>query len=386
MTKYRLVLVLALAMGMVAVLGHVPVSAQTVLTRSFNVTQDLTYLSWKLSGDSTPQTISQLFVPVYVKARLADDWGVALYSAASRSSSDSPTSPSISGLNDSKVQLTHSLADDRILLSAGASFPTGKTKLTATERELIPWLTADFFNFPVKIPGEGLELFGEAGVAVPASMWVLGLAGAVHYYGKYTPYDDERDYQPGMRVIGTAGLSRDWPRQGHIGLDVVVIYSADDKVLGSPVFGDGLQLDFRLVGSREFAKGGYEAAARFIQRGKNKILSSSGLDLVNEQSNTNGNDFRFHFSAHHSLVQTLQGWASFDTKILMANGYPADSPLYAKGARIFGFGGGLDLPLGTAATVGIGVRIWTGSSDGTQSHEALSLSGYEINERLSFAL
>jgi hypothetical protein len=384
MTKNRRVI--ALAIGILAVLGHVSVSAQTVPTRSFNFAQSLTYLSWKFTGDSTSQTVSQLFVPVYVKARLADDWGVALYSSASRSSSNSATSPAISGLNDSKVQLTHSLAEDRILLSAGASFPTGKTKLSATERELIPWLTADFFNFPVKIPGEGLELFGEVGVAVPASMWVLGMAGAVHYYGKYTPYDDERDYQPGMRVIGTAGLSRDWSRRGHIGLDVVVIYSTNDKVLGSPVFGDGLQLDFRLVGSREFAKGGYEAAARFIQRGKNKILSASGLDLVNEQSKTNGNDFRFHCSAHHSMIGRLQGWGSFDTKILMANGYPADNPLYTKGARIFGFGGGLDLPLGTAATIGVGARIWTGSSGGTQSHEALDLSGYEINERLSFAL
>jgi hypothetical protein len=381
MSKSRSIFPLAAA-GLI-VLGHLSACAQS---QKSAISQGLTYLSWELSGDTTKLTVTQWFVPVFVKVRLAQGWGLALYSAASRSATDRAESPDITGLNDSKIQLTHMMADERILLSAGASLPTGQTKLSANERELVPWLSADFFNFPVKIPGEGLELFGEAGVAVPASGWVLGAAGAVHYFEEYTPYDDSRKYRPGMRVVGTAGIGRDWPKRGRVSLDVLVIYSADDKVEDSPVFGDGLQIDWRFVARRDFARGGVEAMARFIQRGKDRVLSPSGLDLVSEQRNTNGNDLRFHCSARHALVGRLQAWASFDTKMLMANGYGTDNPLQQKASRVYGVGGGLDLGLGERATFGLGARLWKGSSDGAYQREALDLSGFEIIQRLSIAL
>jgi hypothetical protein len=377
--------VLSLAAAGLIVLSHLPACAQS---QRSSVSQSLTYLSWKMTGkksSDTTQTVSQWFAPLFVKVRLAQGWGLALYSAASRSTVDHAGNPDITGLNDSKIQLTHTMADDRILLSAGASLPTGQTKLPAAKRELIPWMSADFFNFPVKIPGEGLELFGEAGVAVPASGWVLGAAGAINYFEKYTPYDDNREYQPGMRVVGTAGIGREWSNRGHIGLDVLVIYSTDDKVEGSPVFGDGLQLDLRLVARRDFTKGGVEAMARFIQRGKNRHKGSS-LDLISEQRNTNGNDLRFRCSARHALIGKLQGWASFDTKMLMANGYAIEDPLYENASRIYGAGAGLDLGLGGQSAFGVGARLWRGSSDGAYHREPLDLSGIEIIQRLTIGL
>ncbi|MBI5867363.1 MAG: hypothetical protein HZB43_03605 [candidate division Zixibacteria bacterium] len=361
-------------------------NAQVGPGRGSSISENLTYLSWKLSGDTTDLTVSQLFVPILLKVRLADGWNLGLWSAASRSAADGGDSPEISGLNDSKFQLTHTMADGQFVLSAGASVPTGKTKLNATERALIPWLAADFLNFPVKIPGEGLEVFGEAGVALPTSEWVLGFAGAAHYFTKYTPYDDDREYQPGMRIIGTAGIGRDWENHGHLGFDLLAIYSTDDKVDGNAVFGDGMQLEARVVARTGSARGGIDAMARFIQRGKDRILLPSSPDPITEPSNTNGNDFRFHLAAHHLLAGKLSGWVSFDTKMLMANGYAADNPRFQDAARILGFGGGFDIGLGERSSFGVGGRYWTGSSDGAFAREKLDMAGFEIIQRLSISL
>jgi hypothetical protein len=77
---------------------------------------------------------------------------------------------------------------------------------------------------------------------------------------------------------------------------------------------------------------------------------------------------------------------SFDLKMLMANGYATDNPLFRDAARISGFGGGLDIRLGRHSTFGLGSRYWTGSSDGAYAHEKLDLSGFEIVQRLSISL
>lgn len=377
---------IALSVLTAMILAGSSVGAQVNSFRGSSLSQNLTYLSWKLKGDTTDLTVSQLFTPVLLRIRLAEGWNMGLWSAASRSTSNGGSSPEISGLNDSKFQLTHTMADGQFLLSAGASVPTGQTKLDATKRELIPWLSADFFNFPVKIPGEGLEVFGEAGLALPTSGWVVGLAGAAHYFTKYTPYDDDREYQPGMRLIGTAGIGRDWAERGHVGFDLLAIYSTDDKVDGSAVFGDGMQIEARLVAMTKSASGGLEAMARFIQRGKDRILLPSNPDPITEASNTNGNDLRVHLGAHHLLAGRLSGWVSFDTKMLMANGYASNNPRFQDAARILGFGGGIDIGLGGRSTLGVGGRYWTGSSDGAFAREKLDLSGFEVVQRLFIAL
>ncbi len=360
--------------------------AQIVYGQKSSVMQSLTYLSWRISGD-TSLTLSQWYVPVYVRGAISSGWDLSIYSAVSGTSTKPTTAQGeITGVNDSRIQLSHAMADDRILLSAGVSLPTGQTKLTPLRRALLPWLSADFFNFPLKTPGEGLNLFGELGVAAPLSGWTMGMAGAVYYSGKYEPYDDRREYQPGLRVVGTVGLHRDWPHRGHLGADLITVYSADDKVDGLAVFGDGIQFDIRAAGSRMSTRGRIEAALRFIARGKNRRFDAGNADLVRERNNTNGNDLRANLALHHVLAGRLQGWVTIDAKILAANEYGLGSPLYEGASRIYGFGGGIDLGFGSGVIMGLGGRYWTGSSDGSGAFKSLDLSGFEIIQRLTLTL
>ena len=212
---------------------------------------------------------------------------------------------------------------------------------------------------------------------------MIGTAGAIHYSGEFTPYDDGRSYQPGARLVGTVRAQRDWQGLGQLSTDLVVIYSTNDKAEGTPVFADGVQFDFRVTGQRQFEKGRIDVAGRVILRGKNRIITGENLDLVREGSNTNGNDYRFYISGVRNLTKRLQGWITFETKVLAANQYQAGEPLYEDYANVTGFGGGFDVQLGRQAIAGLGARLWTGRSDGSAIFEALDLSGLEIIQRVS---
>jgi hypothetical protein len=371
----------------VAVVCCLPLSvsyAQIVSGDPSTVSQRFTYLAWSLDGDSTDVTVSQWIVPITVKAGLAEDWELAVFSAASGSDADWDIDDSdISGLTDSRMQISHALAQDQVLLSGGISLPTGVTELSDGKKQLTRWLSADFFNFPVKYPGEGLNLFGEVGVALPAGDWVWGASGAVHYAGEYTPFEGGGDYQPGTRLVGMVGAERSWPRQGMVSADVLLIHSFADKADGEDVFTDGFQADIRLAGRKEFENGNVELAARFILRGKNEVINESSLDLVREESNTNGNDIRFYLSGRRDLSPKAQGWASVEARFLAANEYDEGHPLFEDAARVFGGGVGADLSLSDHVIAGAGLRYWTGSSDGAYTYEAIDLSGIEVLQRIT---
>ncbi len=357
--------------------------AQMVGGQLSSLTQQFSFTTWKLSGDTTDFSVSQWYIPILVENDFAPDWKLAVSAGATGSDAKDLDEASISGLTDTRVQASHSMSNDQVLLSAGVSVPTGVTKLSPTERQVLPWMSADFFNFPVKYPGEGFNLFGEAGVAMPAGDWVWGAAGAIHYSGEYEPFDDGRKYQPGARFVATLGADRDWPGQGHVAADLVLIFSGNDKAEGTDVFADGTQIDFRLNGRKEFSKGRVDAAFRYITRGKNKVLSGENVDLVREASNTNGNDMRFSLSGRRYLSPKAQGWVTAEAKILAANDWEKGDPLYEDAANLLGFGGGIDFVLSERATAGAGIRYWTGSSDGSYLFEPVDISGFEFIQRLT---
>jgi hypothetical protein len=330
-----------------------------------SLSQRFSYTSWGLSGETTDSTIKQWYLPIIVKSDIAPDWQLAFSTAVSGSDADIPNGD-ISGLTDTRIQASHSLSDDQVLISGGLSLPTGVTELSPEEQGLLPWLSADFFNFPVKYPGEGLNLFGEVGVALPAGEWVWGTAGAIHYSGEYTPFADGRKYQPGMRLVGTIGADRDWPDQGHVGADLVIILSGNDKAEGNDVFADGTQFDFRLNGRKDFEMGRIDAAARFILRGKNKK-----------------HDMRLYVSGRRYFSPKTHGWASVEAKFLAANDWAKGDLLYEDAASVFGFGGGVDFVLSERATAGLGIRLWTGSSDGSYAFEPVDFTGFEFIQRLT---
>lgn len=288
----------------------------------------------------------------------------------------------INGLTDAKAQVSASFMNDQLLVSGGLSLPTGQTKLSPDEQALLSWLASDFLNFPIKNPGEGLNLFGQIGIATPAGGWVLGASGAVYLAGKYTPYDNDREYQPGSRLVVNFGAEREWPSRHKAGADFIVIYSTDDKVEGESIFRDGMQFDSRIHASLAFGKSNLEAGVRYILRAKDKI-TGSGENLVGEANNRHGDDFRMYALGRLPMGNTLAGWASIDAKFLAANDYPALHPFFEDKARLTGIGGGIDFGLGPNTKAGIGIKAWRGSSDGALGQDQLDFTGLEVNQQFT---
>jgi len=373
----------------VGLLAAVPLSAsaQIVSGQPTTARQGFTYLSWGLEGDSTDLTVKQWYIPIVVNAAIQDNWELSVFSSVASSDADwDLADDKISGLTDSRIQIAHSLADDRILLSGGVSLPTGQTELNADKRSLVHWITADFFTFPVKYHGEGFNFYGGAAGATPAGSWVLGLAGAMHVMGKYTPYEDGPEYTPGSRFILTGSAERQWASQGGINADVSMVVSGNDQSDGVDVFSDGTMFDVQLRGRRNFDVSQVDVALRAILRGKNDVLDPARAELVREEKNTNGSDVRVHVTGRRELTESLAAWLSLETRFLAANGYDQDSPFFEDAARITGFGGGVDFQLSERAMAGLGIRIWSGSADGAATYEALDLKGFELIQRLTLTM
>jgi hypothetical protein len=362
-----------------------PTCAQIISGRRPEVTQGLTYLSWKITGD-TDLTVSQLYIPLVVRAGLRDNLELAVFTAGVRSAIEHDgTTDDLAGLADSRIQLAASFLHDRLVVSAGVSLPTGKTELEPAEELVIPWLTSDFLNFPVKSPGEGFNLFGQVGVAVSLGSWVFGASTAVYAAGEYTPYAETQSYRPGSRLLANVGIERRWEKRYHVIGDLVVVYSTDDKLAGKAVFRDGMQYDARVQGTATFGAATFTGSVRGILRDEDKRPGGSSA-LVSEVNNRNGSDLRFNLYAAFRMSSALSLWLSGESKILAANSYPPDDPFYEGAARIAGFGGGMDIHLSPRATFGVGARAWNGSSDGTLGLDHLDLSGLEITQRLSVSL
>ncbi len=385
--RRRTGVILAVAVTVIVLAISGAAHAQIVSGQPSVARQGFTYLSWTLEGDTTDITVTQWHIPIIVNAALQENWELSVYSSIAASDADwDIDNDEISGLTDSRIQVAHALADDRILLSGGLSLPTGQTELDEASRSLSPWLTADFFTFPVKYHGEGLNLYGGAAGAYPAGDWVLGVATGIHLMGEYTPYEDGPEYMPGSRFILSGSAKREWIDRGNVTADLNLVFSGDDEADGKPVFSDGMMFDALLTGQRTFETASLRGGVRIILRGQNDILDAERAELVSEENNTNGSEVRFFVSGQREFSDRFSGFLTVETHLLGANDYDTDSRFYEGAANILGVGGGIDVRLSRMATGGIGIRIWNGSSDGSASFESIDLKGFEITQRLTLTI
>jgi hypothetical protein len=254
------------------------------------------------------------------------------------------------------------------------------------QQSLLSFLTSDFLNYPVKNPGEGMNIFAELGFATPLGQWVFGAAGAVMIPGEYNPYDAELTYQPGTRLIGTMGIERAWGSKNFISADMVIVSSAEDKADGETIFRDGSQFDLRLSGRVGGGRVSIAGGVRYIMRGKDQRPNDADAKLVAEARNHNGNDLRIQLAPRITLSPKVGLWASVETKILAANDYETTHALFEDAARIQGAGGGVELRLNPRSVVRLGARVWSGSSDGAFGIGPFDLTGYEIIQHLTVTL
>jgi len=347
--------------------------------------QSWVYLHWNLEGDSTDATISEWILPVTGMVPLAENTELRYFASLAGASASAATfERDLSGLTDSRIQISRALADDQFLVSFGINLPTGKNKLDQDQFEVLRVLSDEYYNFPLKSFGEGLNLYSEVLGAAFAGEWIVGGGLGVSYHGSYEPTDNGVSYQPGMRfyLTGSAEIVFNEQYAERLRFDGVLTVAAADQADDQDVFKDGPWVDLSASGTRKFGDWLGGADVRLILRGKDERVIDGG-SLVAEEYASTGSEFRLRVQAARELTERLSGVVDVSTKFVGANSYPSDDLNYEGSATLFGLGGQVNGRLSKRIRGVFGLRKWFGSSDAGGRTEALDLSGWEIRQSLT---
>jgi len=359
--------------------------AQVVSNDPARIRQTFMYLTWDLKGDSTDATVSEWVLPVSGMLPLAENTELRYYtSLAGAKTSSKKFDRDLSGLTDTRLQVTRSLADDRFLVSLGVSVPTGQKKLNRDQFEVLRVLSAEQFNFPLKTFGEGLGVYSEVLGVTETGSWILGAGAGALYSGSYKPADNDVSYRPGIRLYltGSAQLATDETDRTNFRFDGVAMLAGTDEANDKKVFRDGPQVDLSASGTRRFDPWSTGVDLRTILRGKDKRLSDKGI-LAIEQHASSGNEFRGTVRLGRAISDNVAGQVDVSTKFVTANSYPKKDPAYEGTASLYGVGGQISGRLSDHASAGLGLRKWFGHTNAGGQTEALDLNGWEIAQHVT---
>ncbi|MBN1211599.1 MAG: hypothetical protein JXA92_03400 [candidate division Zixibacteria bacterium] len=339
------------------------------------VTGDLQffYSHFKLESDAGSTTINQFVIPVGGFIPLGDNFEGRFYIAnAANKLEYADTDYKLNGLSDMRLQVNHSFAEDRLLISAGVNLPTGKKKLNITEEWLVlEFLSQNYLNFPLRRLGEGLGLNLLVGGATMAGDIRLGGAVEYQYNGSYEPYDIGGDYKPGNHFSVNAGADTKRGRMSYSAGIIYTIYS-DDKFEDVKIFSQSSQLDFRLSGVYEAERFDISATTRYLIRDRNKRYNPIDGSVL-EQLKAYGNEFLISGRLTYRPEKKWFIAPTADLRLIATNEYDSGN------ADIIGFGIDSGRNIGEGINLGLGLKYYTGSADGGD----IDISGYQLSAGLT---
>jgi hypothetical protein len=203
--------------------------------------------SWSFSGAmpsggaSSVVGASQLTVPVTAVIPVTSAWALDAYVAyaygsvtVDRGGAVGQEQLTLSGVNDAKLRLVGKLHGDNLMLTLGASLPSGTTALGPTELEALSVLASPALRFRTPTLGNGPSGTGGVVVAGTKGSWALAMAGSFEKRGDYAPAE-----------ALTSGLGRPALRAG----DAVHVSLGADRLLQSARQSFSLIGDYYLHGS-----------------------------------------------------------------------------------------------------------------------------------------
>jgi len=333
------------------------------------------YQSWSIDSDVTGEEydLSQWYMPIYGFIPVSENWEIHFQSASAGSNVDSSGGDaSITGLNDTRVSVLHSLLEDRLLLGLGLNLPTGKATLDPDQTGLAQLLAEEFLSFPSKSYGEGFGLYLETVYARSVGRLTYGAGIGYLINTSYSPIRDVDSYNPGNKLtIGAnAVLRHDYgSAYSYIRHNIYGTSTQDDI----DVYEVGPITEFALGSS--FISGQFEADAgiRLLLRQADSRLVSGVLEEYEE--NNYGNDFRFYSDLGYRLRNIGKGSILIDYKHVSANGFSENHDLYVGKSDLFGIGIGFLRAITNQVEAYGSIKTMSGSAD----DENLDLSGFELS-------
>jgi hypothetical protein len=355
-----------------------PAISQIVYGQPMSADLRVIYSHWSQKDESGTTTINQWVIPITGLVPLKDNLEMRFYAANASNSLDSGKSEyRLSGFSDVRLQINSSLANDRILLSAGFNLPTGKKELSRiTERPVMAVLTENYLGFPIRGLGEGLGLNLLVGVATAVGNSRMGASVMYQYNGPYKAYEDEADYKPGDMLSIDAGGDT---KAGELALEGGVTYTTytTDKVDERKVFKQSDQLDLHVGGNYKTGSCRLLADVRYLIRGRNTRYDPD--QVIDYRLKVYGNELAFAGGVTWTPQPAWYVTPLVELRFIDGNEFDDQRKIGPSNNLGVGIEGGRTIM--DNIDFGVGFKYYTGSADDGN----IDLSGYRLSAGLTAA-
>jgi len=155
---------------------------QFVFQRNGFVSVTPGYQSWGIE-DSSSFSQTAMIASAYLP--LGRKWSVSFRSAAAQVSGDAP---SLKGVGDTQIGISHNLIEHNVVVNASINFPSGKQMLTPEEFQTSILMAKSVFDWYVPNFGQGfgVTIGGIWGIQLNEKT-VIGVGASYAFLGTYTP-------------------------------------------------------------------------------------------------------------------------------------------------------------------------------------------------------
>lgn len=337
----------------VAAQGRLPNEVRSSIGGAFNLWR----FAHPVAQDSlSVSRVSQIAIPVsaaFSAGRWTFDAGFA-YASGRVELADGRTLD-LSGATDVRLRAVGRVVGDNLLLTFGATLPTGRTRLVGSEIDAIRVLGSPALRLPVTNLGTGAA--GTIGLvyATRAGDWNVGVGASFEGRGSYAPIESRvagvsvpTDLHPGSTMRGSLGLDRTFARSRLSLLFAGEVFSHDRIEITTPG-GVAVQSTYQLgpqfsaIGFLELGVGGFRSFT--LSAADRYRTSFTGLD-GRKAAGSNGNVFE-------AAVEGVSGMAGrtglvFRVDGRLDSGLEIDNTITTAAMTAIGLTLGLSIPAGRA--------------------------------------
>lgn len=317
------------AIVLLAAVSLVVPTARDARAVELSASTGVRYDAWSGTGS---RSASQLQVPITAWGR-AGDFSASLltayvYTEADLSGGDSA---SLGTVVDTKLTSSYELVGKLpldLLFGLDFNLPTGKTRLSRKELELVP----DPELLPIDSFGEGFNVNPTVTAARSWGSVAAGLALGYLWRGSYDVSSDLEDYDPGDVGNVTGEVRWAFAPEWQARLVGEYAFYGKDELDGEEVLKEG---DFAsLFAEARWLRDpwGASLSVQAIFRGKNEIPDAGGGGLETEDRNSHGDEWRMVLASRYDLDAVTRLTAAVRGLWVTENGYASSSARYV-GAR-----------------------------------------------------
>lgn len=352
-------------------------NSQIVYNQPYSASLDFHYVSWDLDNGENgfKNSLSQQAVSISGFLPIRDNFEARYFMATASNDLEMNSNESeLSGLGDMRIQLSHSFARDRVLLSAGVNLPTGKQELDAEEgSQIIEFLSRDYLSFPLRRYGEGTGFNLLAGGATRLGPVKCGMNASYYYAGTYEPYENYGDYDPGNTFSLGATANFDIKNMA-CSARFTYLYSDTDRLDKDDIYRQAPQ--FLTYLSASYRKQSYSATfgTRVILRGRNTRYSL--IDgVIESQLKKYGDEFDF-FARFDYITQDRWRIVTHASTRQISSGEEAMDR-----SSIYNLGMSLSKQFMDHYNIGVGGIYYLGSTD----RDDTDINGFQASASVSVA-